>query len=377
MDGLNTDFDDIRPYNDSEVNAVLTELCNEPMFAQALHFVFPERNIESIKHQLLGIKSVKQFQQEIVSAAVNSIARTSTQGIRLDGLENTDKDSPYLILSNHRDIVLDSAFLNFLLFTHDIETTRIAIGDNLLQKKWIEQLVRLNKNFIVKRNLSPRELVAASDYLSSFIRKSIVNDRSSVWIAQREGRTKDGNDRTASGLIKMFLRSKKPDQSAYDAAYELNIIPLSISYEWEPCDILKVKENLIRQSGQVYIKRPGEDLESMLYGIRQPKGRVILKFGKPFNHYLERVDKNINSNELSSLISQYIDRSIFENYHLYPGNYLAYDLKNQSRKFVEQYSEDDKDHFEAYVNALANGDEKIKTGLIELYANPVYNSILA
>ena len=371
-------FDDIRPYFDSEVNGIMLQLLKEPSLLSALQFVFPERNIDAIQAQMAQISSVKQFQTEIISLGVNSIARSTTKGLTIDGLENFEKGKAYLVLSNHRDIVLDSAFLNFLLFSNDYETTRNAIGDNLLKQNWIEQLVKLNKNFVVRRGLSPKEMLQASNHLSAYVRHSIVNDNESVWIAQREGRTKDGNDKTTHGLIKMFSRSAHSHQTAYDAYAELNIIPLSISYEWEPCGILKAKENIIKRNNPPYIKKAGEDAQSMMHGIKQPKGRVHFTFGKPYNHFMQWINKDMSQGDLQHLIIQYLDKTIIENYKLFPSAYIAYDTLHASRKFIEMYNQEDLDQFEQYINQWKDEAdfEEIKAELLSIYAKPVENKIL-
>lgn len=371
-------FDDIRPYFDSEVNGMMQQLLKEQNLLNALKFVFPERNIEAIVDQMSQIRSVKQFQTEIISLGVNSIARSTTKGLTIDGLENFEKGKAYLVISNHRDIVLDSAFLNFLLFSNDYETTRIAIGDNLLKHNWIAQLVKLNKNFIVRRGLSPRDMLQASNHLSAYIRHSIVKDNESVWIAQREGRTKDGDDKTAHGLIKMFSRSAQSNQSAFDAYAELNIIPLSISYEWEPCDVLKAKENIIKRNNEPYIKKEGEDAFSMIYGIKQAKGRVHFSFGKPYNHFMQWIDRDLSQGDLQHLIIQYIDKTIIENYRLFPSAYISYDTLHASRKFIEMYNQEDLDAFDQYLNQWKDETDfaEIKQELLRIYAKPVENKLM-
>ena len=367
-------FDDIRPYNDNEVDGVLTKLRQEPAFIQAVRFVFPNIEPEDVKHLLGSIHTIADFQAKIVSAAVKSIADKSTSGLEVRGLEALNPEIPYLFISNHRDIVLDSAFLNYILFKAGFPTTRIAIGNNLLQREWIADLVKLNKNFVVQRNVPPRQAYEYSLRLSTYIRKSIAEDRSSVWIAQREGRTKDGMDQTQAGLLKML--SLACDEPIEEGLSAMNIVPVSISYEYEPCAGLKVRESFIRQRDGSYEKQPGEDLNSMLEGIRTWKGKVVFSFGKPISKE-ELTDDFLGytRNEGIKNLCLRIDAQIYRGYALQPFNYIAADLLSSQNAFLEHYQGEQVEQWKAHVNQQLKFSDASENELLPflkaLYAAPL------
>ncbi|MGB0423201.1 MAG: 1-acyl-sn-glycerol-3-phosphate acyltransferase, partial [Flavobacteriales bacterium] len=227
-------YDDLRPFEGEEVTEAIQRLLRKPMTFQIMQHVYPDMEQQEIEEMLLGVKTTEDFQIEISAPAFKVIAQTTTNGLTFTNMDSIDKSVPYLFLSNHRDIILDSALLNVSLLEKGFETTQIAIGDNLLHNNIIEDIVRLNKSFIVHRNAPPKELLMLSKRLSNYIRKTIKEDRCSVWIAHKEGRSKDGDDRTANGLLKMLVSSSK--ESITDSLKELNIIPTVVSYEYDPCD---------------------------------------------------------------------------------------------------------------------------------------------
>lgn len=366
-------FDPIRPFYDHEVQTAIGRLLSEPSFHTALRYVFPDLSGDDVKERLMSLHSVDEFQANIISNAVAAIIRSTTSGVRVAGLENLDPSKAYLFISNHRDIVLDSAFLNYLLHVQEFPTTRIAIGSNLLQKSWIEDLVKLNKNFIVHRNVHARQAYEYSLRLSKYIRYSITNDNASVWIAQREGRSKEGNDVTQAGLIKMFSMSADDSAQGYK---ELNIVPVSISYEMEPCAGMKTMEKYITAQIGKYEKAEGEDLKSMQMGIARPKGRVQFTFGSVLSP--EQIDAAFatgNRNEGVKLVAELIDQQIIANYRLFPYNYIAHDLLNASSQFSSNYSEKDVQAFESYIQTelqpLKGETELLRKQLLKMYANPV------
>lgn len=373
---MNThEFDAIRPYLDGEVPAVIQELIQEHEFIGALQVVFPDLSIADIQAKLKKIQSVYDFQAGVIAGVVKFIADHSIRKLECLGLENLSSGSPHLIISNHRDIVLDSALLNYTLFKNNLDTTRIAIGNNLLQKNWIEKLVRLNKNFIVHRDVQARQAYSYSMRISRYIRKSITDDKQSVWIAQREGRTKDGKDNTQSGLLKMIgMSGGSDDVGAFD---DLHILPLSISYELEPCAGLKAREMYIRNKTGQYQKQPGEDLQSMKSGMMDPKGCVCLHFGASIRREtLEDCFRDKSRNEGLRELAAWIDKQIHSRFQLYPFHYCAADILSQTSRYSAFYSKSDYEDFNRYAaGVLAPWPEDAKDMmpfLLQIYANPVY-----
>lgn len=367
-------FDDIRPFNDDEVPAAIERLLSEPDFHSALRYVFPDKRPDEVVAKLKKICSINEFQSGIVAAAVRSIQISTTRGIRHEGLERLDRSGAYLFISNHRDIVLDSAFLNYLLHTEGFPTTRIAIGNNLLQKEWISDFVRLNKNFIVHRDFPARQAYEFSLRLSKYIKHSIEIDHSSIWIAQKEGRTKDGLDKTHAGLLKMFGMAW--DDQFSEAFEKLNIVPVSISYEFEPCAGMKAFEMFSRSIHGSYAKQPGEDLQSMKNGIAHKKGKVVYSFGTPLksNELIPLFIDN-NKNEALKKMALIIDNNIHKNYHLFPFHFLAYDLLNKTDKYASNYTKSDLEFFELHINEQLTpcnaAREELLPFFLQIYANPV------
>jgi len=366
-------FDTIRPFNDDEVQAAIARLLDNPHFRAALNFVFPTMDANTLEAQLRSISSVDEFQAKFISNAVAAIIHNSTTGLHASGLEKLHADKGYLCISNHRDIVLDSAFLNYLLFKQKLPTTRIAIGSNLLQAPWIEDLVKLNKNFIVNRNVQPRQAYEYSLLLSRYIRFSIESDLSSVWIAQKEGRSKDGIDQTQTGLLKMLGMSSDEGVSGYE---KLNIVPVSISYEFEPCAGLKAQEIYMKSQTGSYQKAAGEDVRSMQLGIVRPKGNVHFHFSEPLSkESIQDAFQSGNRNEAMKLIAEEIDKEIIKNYQLFPNNFIAFDLFNHSEAFSQQYTTSDKEVFERYLSEeldqLQGDRDALKIHLLNIYMNPL------
>jgi len=367
-------FDEIRPFSDEEVPAAIERLLKEPSFHTAIRYVFPDKRPDELIAKLKQIKTIDEFQGSIIAAAVRNIQISTTRGIRHQGLDNLSKHGAYLFISNHRDIVLDSAFLNYLLHTEGFPTTRIAIGNNLLQKEWISDLVRLNKNFIVHRDIPSRQAYDYSMRLSKYIRHSIEVDHASIWIAQKEGRTKDGVDKTHSGLLKMFGMAW--EEPLDEAIGKLNIVPVSISYELEPCAGMKAYEMYTRSIKGSYEKEPGEDLQSMKNGIAHKKGRVVYSFGKQLDQELYKsLFENVNRNEGLKKMALKIDEEIHSNYHLFPFHYLAFDKLNKTDKFNSEYTKEDINLFDAHIEEqlapCKASKEELLPFLVQIYANPV------
>jgi len=370
-------FDDIRPYTDKEVRHKMRLMLKDPVFEEVLKHLFKVRpKVEMVKFQLRRVRSIKQLQGVFIYDLLHWLIDKTSNGLKCTGIDKLDKKEPYLFISNHRDIILDSALLNFLIFEYGMNTTQIAVGDNLLLYEWIEHTLKLNRAFVVKRNLPPRELMVASEKVSHYIRKSITEDKISVWIAQREGRTKDGNDKTQESLLKMLNMSNKKGVS--DGFNELNIVPVSISYEIEPCGLAKMKE-LIKKEHYGQKKTSKDDLKSMSMGLFNPKGRISFSFGEPIRTNFELAKNNEQRNQYLKNLAEIIDSHIYKNFKLWPNNYIAYDMLMQEHRFKDKYTIEEQKKFEIMVEqAMVHIDfpiTDITERFLKLYANPVINKL--
>lgn len=370
-------FDDIRPFNDSEVDEHIQLLLQEPEFQRILQtYIFNEpEKIEQAKIMLSHIHTVKDLQYKFVYQLINDlILKRSTDGVTSSGVENLDKSKSYLFISNHRDIILDSAILNYLIVFEGMNTTEIAIGNNLLIGKWIEYAVKLNRAFVVHRDLPSREMLMASKKLSEYIRRNITSKNNSVWIAQREGRTKDGNDKTQVALLKMLNFSNINDIAK--GFKELRIVPLSISYEIEPCGTSKVDELYKRQT-EGFEKTQEDDLRSMGHGLVNPKGRVHFAFGKPINNEIDLFSREATIGDQIEMLANHIDQQIYSNFKLWPNNYIAEDFLNNTSKNTSYYTEDQYNKFRIMLDeavAEIQGDsEIIRKMFLQMYVNPLLN----
>ena len=362
---MDYNFDDIRHYNDSEVQSAIKSLLQDKMFkavlTQTASYLPKEATLQTALNE---VNSIDRFQREIIHPVANAIKAKTIKELSCSGMENINKEQGHLFISNHRDIVLDSVLLNLILVENGIDTTKIAIGDNLLIYPWITDLVKLNKSFVVFRGLALRqERFKASHKLSTYIRKSISIDTQNVWIAQRDGRTKNGLDNTQSGLLRMFDLSGNKNETVQNFN-ELNIVPVSISYEYEPCDYMKAHELILIDQKRKYEKTPADDLKSMYYGIFQPKGRVHIHFGK----ILELSDFSMSRHEIYQKVKSYLDKEIISNYKIWPTNKAAVDTL-QSRESEENSS------FKAYLKKVSHQTnlkpELLAKKIIEIYANPI------
>lgn len=371
-----TQFEDIRPYDDSEAQQVLTELATDPMFASVVGKLYSQPGAkEHILKLMPHIQSIEEFQKEVIYPLIVKIEKNTTDGITFSKMEQFHTDGRYLFISNHRDIILDSAFLNAMMHKHGFSKTEIAIGDNLLIFDWIKKLARLNRTFIVKRSLGIRDQLKASHTLSDYIRYAINSKNESVWIAQREGRTKDGNDQTQQALLKMLNMSNK--KNITEGFKELNIVPMAISYEIEPCGISKVEELLNRKYNEGFTKTQQDDLHSMASGVMLPKGRVHFGFGNPLNIKIDALTEGKNNNEVIQAITHFIDQRIYFNYKLWPNNYIAADLLHQTNKYQQHYTAEQKGSFvlrmENDAATLSFNHDEIVEMYLKMYANPVLN----
>lgn len=375
---IETDFDDIRPYRNEEIPAAMQRIAESSSFPLLSSFVFPDEDIETVRQRIKGYKTIEEFQFGVMWYANKQIIKRSTTGLTFEGLEKLDPNKCYMYVSNHRDIMLDSSLMQNILHDNGFPTTEITFGANLMQGELVIDIGKSNKMFRVERpGGSVREFYMKSLHLSEYMRHAITEKHQSVWIAQRNGRTKDGIDRTDQGVIKMFGMSRTDDK--VKSLAELNIVPVSVSYEWESCDILKTLELYATRLGP-YIKKPGEDLNSILTGIVQPKGHVHIHFCDVVSdNDLMRFD-DCTSSEFHRNVANLLDKRICGNYRLYPNNYIAHDLLHGNKKYSERYTLEEKSRFEQYMNQFQKYEmecdiEQLKEIFLGIYSNPIDSKI--
>jgi hypothetical protein len=369
------DFEDIRPYYDQEINPALKRIISNPFFDKILEFLFPGEDHDQIRQKLAATSSALDFQLHFMHPLVNSIIRKTSDGLSSDGFEQLTPGTPYLFVANHRDIVLDSAILQMLLFDYGHPTSEITFGSNLMINQFVVDLGKVNRMFKVERGGNKAELLRNSQKLSAYIRHTITNKKASIWIAQRPGRTKNGNDKTEAGLLKMINMSG--GDNFIDSYRELNVVPLVISYEYEPCCTFKIKEMLITMQTGSYQKRPEEDLLSIITGITQPKGRIQMSIGKPVNLYLDQADEKDTLNNKLIRLAELIDAEVYRHYKLWPNNYIAFDMLNNNQEYISLYTPEEKGKFLKYmeneIRGLAGERKIIEELFLEIYANPLIN----
>lgn len=369
-----SEFESISPYTDAEAAEALSKLAEYPLLARVSQQFFPEESPDFLKNLLKNIKTIDDFQKLVMHKFVRWVLEHTAHNFSYDGISNIDPDKKFLALSNHRDIILDPAITQLVLFNNGIPLTEIAVGDNLITNKTIEYLIRSNRMIKVVRGITARELYLSSQLLSKYIRLNVTEERSSIWLAQRQGRTKNGYDVTEQGLLKMLDMSGSKDfQKNFE---ELNIIPMSISYEIEPCDILKAREMVISRKRK-YVKAEGEDLNSIMVGIMQPKGNIHLNIGKPLTSEEIAAAASCDKNDRYQLIRHAVDIRVIEGYKLWKNNYIAYDIANQSYKYSHMYDTADYEKFVHYMRHQLDtvepeiNREDLKRVFLDIYANPV------
>lgn len=379
-DMVSNKFDEIRPLNNDEVKDAVESLVANPEFKHAVKYIMPDINWDEFVQLMRSFDTKEAFKSMVARMAVTAIAQKSTFSLDISGRSRLTPGSSYTFISNHRDIVLDASFLNLMLYQVGYGMTQVAIGDNLLIRPWIETLVRLNNSVIVKRGVSGRQMLEASATLSAYIHHTIKETKESIWIAQREGRAKDSDDRTQASVLKML--NMGGDKDFLSNIMELNIAPVSITYEYDPCDYLKAKEFQQKRDNADFTKSPHDDLLSMETGILGNHGRVHFTLGTPINKTLAMLDKDMDKTALINKIASIIDREIFLHYRFYSGNYVAYDWLTGTRQFAGAYSAKDKEFFEEYIRKqlnkieLPDKDETfLRTKLLEMYANPLKNQL--
>ena len=369
------EFTDISPYTDAEAVEALGKLADHPAVVEVSKAIFPDKEPEFLRKILKSVKSIDEFQVLVMNKAVEWVLSTTAHNFSYDGIGNLKKiNGKFLAMSNHRDIILDPAITQEVLYRNAIPMTEIAVGSNLLTNKYIEYLIRSNRMIKVIRGINARQLYLSSQVLSKYIRECITSGRSSIWIAQREGRAKDGIDTTEQGLLKMLDMSGTADFTTNFE--ELNIVPLSISYEYEPCDILKARERLISRT-QKYVKGSREDLISIMTGIEQQKGNIHLNIGSPLTHDEIEAASCCNKNDRYQAIRHAVDVRIIEGYKLWKTNYIGYDMVNHTFKYRDKYTPEDVAQFTDYVEHQLDKVEKslcradLRDIFLRIYANPV------
>lgn len=376
------EFNDIRPYTPEELPAVYQELIADEEFKAVMAKVMPDVPFEMLAKQLLQCKTNLEFQKALVYPLLKSLVAKCGKGMEMNADSLTDRDKHHTFISNHRDIVLDSALLSVLLVDNGFDTTvEIAIGDNLLIRPWIKKIVRINKSFIVQRALTMRQMLQASATMSRYMHFAINHKNENIWMAQREGRAKDSNDLTQDSILKMLAMGGKGD--IIDRLKDMNIVPLSISYEFDPCDYLKAKEFQQKRDNPDFKKSQQDDLDNMSIGIYGFKGHIHYHTAPCINEWLDTIDRSTPKTEIFGMIAKHIDKGIHSNYMLYPCNYIAMDELTGSDS-SDKYTAEDKAFFEKYLAGqiakidLPNKDEAfLRERILTMYANPAINKAKA
>lgn len=369
-------FDKIRPFYDAEINEAICSSLNHPMMKALMNFTFPDIEDNVWKEQLKKTHSIRDFQCNFIYQSVQKVLEKSSDGLSTSGFEKLEKNTAYLYISNHRDIILDTSLLNASLFDNGLVMTASAIGDNLVKKAFMHTLAKLNRNFLVQRGLSPREMLLSSKLMSDYIGQLLLRENRSVWIAQREGRTKDGNDATHSGVLKMLSMGSTEDNLMVYFK-KLKIVPVSISYEYDPTDALKMPQLMAEANNEIYIKEKNEDFTTLLSGIIGQKKHIHIHVGEVLNTELDFINEEFdNSNKQIQALAQVIDDSILKSYKLWPTNFIAYDILYKTDKFSNFYTENEKSLFERRLEIKIDGNNPIALeGFLNMYANPVVNKL--
>lgn len=383
MEKQEIDFSDIAPYEASIFQEKIRSLVKEPGFLHAVGYTMPAEDVPILIEELLKITNTHDFQKEVMLPFLEVIAKTTTSGITLGGIKYLNPNISYTYITNHRDIVLDASFLNLALTRRGIPSTEVAIGNNLLVYPWIEDLVRLNKSFIVKRNTGVREALNAAKQLSAYIHHTILDKRESVWIAQREGRAKDSSDHTQESLVKMLALDG--EGSVIEKIKEINLMPVSISYEIDPNDYLKAREFLLKKRDPEYKKSQRDDLFSMETGLLQFKGKVHFQLTPRINSRIEQIGETTDRNQAARWICRIIDQAIHRSYEIFDINYVAYDLLTGGKRFGRHYTDERKkevlDYFNTQLDKVDLPDvtpeerDFMMEKMYVMYANPLKNKL--
>ena len=375
-------FEDIRSYTDEEIPSAMEYFIHDETSLSLAKLVLPDKTDEEVKALLKSIKSTEEFQRIMMTRFVRLIESTSMKGVVTQGFNLIDKNKAYLFTGNHRDITLDAFILQMYMLENGLDTCNIAFGDNLILNKTIDVFSRSNKMFKVLRSQNIRELAQNSQHLSDYIRY-LIKENKSVWIAQRNGRTKDGNDKTDHGLINMFSMSGDRHNLVQNLV-ELNITPISTSYEYEPCAMMKARESYLKERDGVYVKKPMEDMDSIVSGIRKKKGTMNIAICPTITYDDLKQYEGAEKHELVKAVSDMIDERIYANYRLYPNNYIAYDWLSGTSTFKKNYTQEDWDVFKAYCDKIfsklyeelgSEAEPRFTEILLGIYAIPVQNKL--
>ena len=352
-------FKSIRPFNDDEVPKALLQIKDTPVQREK---------------RLLACQKVSDFQVDIMYQVVTKAIEKSITEFTCDGFSALDPKKAYVFVSNHRDIILDTSLLNVALHDNHLSMTASAMGDNLLKKKYLKILAMLNRNIIIYRSLPPREALEHSKLVSEFIHHCITENHRNVWIAQREGRTKNGDDRTQQGVLKMLTLNTPEGVTPLQYLKTLNIVPMSISYEFDPTDVLKLPALIAQHNGVEYVKSKKEDFENIIQGLLGQKGRVHISVGQPLYEEIDAIEKaHQHLNKQLQALAECLDRAIHQQYKLFPANYIAYDLLNKTSIYKDYYNEKEFRQFERRMNNRSNSEDLSQEKFLERYANPVKN----
>lgn len=367
------EFNRIRPYNDREIQPALKRIIEQPQFRSIIEYLYPGTPPEVIAEKISAFDNIKDFQMGIMYDALDKVIHKTIRELSFGGIENLSKDEPYLYVSNHRDIVLDSAIIQFILVKNGFETGEIAFGDNLMIAPIFVDVAKTNKVLTVFRGGTMKEKLENSKVLSAYIRHVITEKKNSIWIAQRNGRTKDGIDKTDPGLLKMFHLSME-GSDLLKSLGELNIVPVSLSYEFEPCDDLKAAENILTRT-EGYEKQPEDDLKSILMGLKQDKGRVHIQFGTPIRKDIMTGLQGNHRNDFFHNLAGMIDDQIIQNFRIWPNNYISADILEGSSDNTSKYTQE---QFQAFKKYLAKRSEGFKVAakamaeeILRIYSNPL------
>lgn len=371
-------YDSIRPFAPEELPEVFDRLVQNEQFCQVLAYLYPGVPVEAIRQKMHQCKTNLEFQKAFCYEFLKNLLAKASLGCDAD-FSNLDLRNRYTFISNHRDIVLDSALLHVMLFDAGCDTTtEIAIGDNLLKLPWVKDIVRLNKSFIVQRSLPMRQMLAASKLLAEYMHFVIAEKNDNVWIAQREGRAKDSNDRTAEAILKMMTMGG--EGSIKERLLSLHLVPLAISYEYDPCDFLKAQEFQLRRDVADWKKGPMDDVVSMQTGIMGYKGHIHYHAAPCIDEWLRALPDDMSKTEFYTAVAQHLDHEIWRGYRLYPSNFVALDLLRGTAEHADRYTAEDRQCFEAYLDAqlkkvqLPNPDWAfLRERILTMYANPAIN----
>ena len=369
-------YNDIRPYNPEEVPAAVERMVQNPQFQLAVDYLFNKVESQQIYRDLKKVKSGFEFQKAFMYPSLTKVLKQTSDGLNTQNLDDLRNNGPSVFIANHRDILLDSALLQKVLVDQNMDTSEITFGSNLMVSDFIIDFGKVNRMFKVYREGSLREMLAHSKKLSNYIHYTIRDKKLSAWIAQRKGRTKDGLDKTDTAVLKMLTTFNR--KNPIDAYKAINIMPVVISYEWEPCDLQKTRELYLSEK-QNFKKEPNEDIDSVIKGIINYKGRINLTIAKPVNAFIAENSSILNRKNIHQKVTEFIDEQVYRNYHLYPSNYLAYDMLNKTDIYKNQYSSDTKEIIGGKLDDLyalvGEETEAIKKKFLRLYANPLLQKI--